>query len=861
MESSGFGERLRRRRIAAGLTQESLAARSGLTAKGIAALERGRRQRPYPHTVQALAVALGLSAAEQEELVGNPAALGAASPSTIFSQPPVIPAPPTPTIGRDLAVEAVLERLAQDDGQLLTLTGPGGVGKTRLALVVAREATELFPDGVFFVPLASLTDPDLVIPTILATLDRTERAERKAPDALAVELHGRRVLLVLDNLEHLLPAAGDVAGLLASCPELKILVTSRSPLRIRGEREYPVPPLVLPDLHHIPTRGEVAAADAVELFVERAQASSPAFALTQNNAAAIAAICRRLDGLPLALELAAARMRLLSPTELLARLDQALPLLTGGARDLPERQRTMHQAIGWSYHLLNPAEQALFRRLAVFAGGWDADAARAIGKDAGPDDDDILDLLSGLVEHSLVVAEVTAEGTTRYRMLETIRAFGQEQLAATAEADTVRQSHATWYLSLAESTEPRLRGPEQSAWLRRLEMEHPNLRAALTWAVESSCPEHQEQGLRLAGALWLFWFVRGHDAEGRAWLDRLLAASDDRPSEPRAKALFGAGMLSTALHDIAGAMVRFESGVRAAQSVGSRSIEALASFGLGDYARQQHDFSQASLHYETAIRLFRELDDRVWIGSGLNGLAMVALATGDIDRVERLTNEALALLSEAEDTWSIAETCAVAAEAAHLRGDVTRAAPLYARALATFWEQGDRRASSGTIERVAALAVSRGLAEIAARLLGAVAVARNTVLSTGAATAGPTRAGKQARSEAHRLLGDAAFARAWEAGQALTLDDVVVEALACIEDLAARPIVPAAQAGTTPEGLSAREVEVLQLLATGLTNREIADRLFLSEHTVRAHLRRIYPKLAITTRAEAVRFAIEHHLG
>ena len=861
MERSGFGERLRRRRIAAGLTQETLAARSGLTAKGIAALERGRRQRPYPHTVQALAAALGLSAAEQAELAGNPLASGAASPAPPLAHLPVVPAPPTPTIGRNQDVEAVLDCLARDGDRLVTLTGPGGVGKTRLALVVAGEAAGLFPDGVVFVPLASLTDPDLVVPTILSSLDHTERAERNTSDALAALLHGRRLLLVLDNLEHLLPAASNVAGLLASFPELTILVTSRSPLRLRGEREYPVPPLVLPDLRHIPTRAEVAAADAVTLFVERAQASLPAFALTQDNAAAIAAICRRLDGLPLALELAAARMRLLTPTELLARIDQALPLLTGGARDLPERQRTMHQAIGWSYRLLNPAEQALFRRLSVFAGGWDAAAAQAIGGGTDPHDIDTLDLLSGLVEHSLVVAEATAEGTTRYRMLETIRAFGQEQLAATAEDDVVRQKHAALYLSLAESAEPGLRGPEQGVWLRRLEMEHPNLRAVLTWAIESSCPEHREQGLRVAGALWLFWFVRGHDAEGRAWLDRLLAASDDCPSEARAKALFGVGMLSTTLHDIAGAGVRFESGLRAAQSVGSRSIEALAWFGLGDCARLQHDLPQAVLHYETAVHLFRELDERVWIGSGLNGLAMVALAVGDIDRVERLTDEALALLGDAGDTWSIAETCAIAAQAARQRGDVARAAPLYARGLATFWEQGDRRATSGTLEGVAALAVSRGLAEFAARLLGAVVVVRNSILSTAAATAGPSRSGRFARAEARRLLGDAAFARAWEAGQALTLDEVVVEARAFVEELASNPIAPVAPAETALAGLSTREVEVLQLLAAGLTNREIADRLFLSEHTVRAHLRRIYPKLDVTTRTEAVRFAVEHQLG
>lgn len=588
MEPSGFGERLRQQRKRAGLTQEELAARAGLTAKGIAALERGRRQRPYPHTVRALASALKLSDDERAALIGD------ASPPSFLPHLAVGSALPTPTIGREQAVEDVIHRLRRSNGRLITLTGPGGVGKTRLSLVVARKATDDFPDGVFFVPLASLTDPGLVVPAVMASLERAERSEQKTSEALHAYLQGCRLLLVLDNFEHLLPAAGDLAALLASSSELKILATSRSPLRIRGELEYPVPPLVLPGLDHIPTREEVAAADAVQLFVERAQASSPAFALTQENAAAVAVICRRLDGLPLALELAAARMRLLSPTELLARIERALPLLAGGARDLPERQRTMQQAIDWSYRLLNSAERALFRRLSVFAGGWDVAAAEAIGADADLHGASPIDVRSGLLEHSLVVAETTSDGTTRYRMLETIREFGQEQLAATAGADVVRQDHMAWCLSLAEATEPELRGPQQGMWLRRLEAKHGNFRAALRWAVASSRPEHRERGLRLAGALWLFWFVRGHDAEGHGWLDRLLATPDDCPSATRAKALFASGMLATALRDVAGAIGRFESSVEMARSVGNRSIEALARFGLGDCARMRGDDPRAT---------------------------------------------------------------------------------------------------------------------------------------------------------------------------------------------------------------------------------------------------------------------------
>ncbi|HEV2129035.1 MAG TPA: helix-turn-helix domain-containing protein, partial [Thermomicrobiales bacterium] len=416
-EPSGFGERLRRRRLAAGLTQEELAARAGLTAKGVAALESGRRRRPYPQTVRALATALGLDDTERAALVGAPQP--ATPPPLADPGVPVLPAPPTSTIGRDAEVEEVLALLGQDDRRLVTLTGPGGVGKTRLALVVARQAADLFPDGVVFVPLAALTDPGLVVPTVMAHLNLAERMDHRLIDDLAAYLRGRHLLLVLDNLEHLLPAAADISTLLTTTPELTILATSRAPLRLQGEREVPVAPLTLPRLVHLPTREEVAAAEAVQLFVDRARDAAPTFALSQENAAAVAAIARRLDGLPLALELAAARLRILSPTELLARLDQSLPVLTGGARDLPDRQRTIRQAIEWSYRLLAPEEQALFRRLSVFAGGWDAAAAEAVGgQDAAT-----LGVLSALVEHSLVIAEASGDGSTRYRMLETIRQF------------------------------------------------------------------------------------------------------------------------------------------------------------------------------------------------------------------------------------------------------------------------------------------------------------------------------------------------------------------------------------------------------------------------------------------------------
>ncbi len=355
-KATSFGERLRRLREAAGLTQEELAERAELTVAAIAALERGRRQRPYPHTVQALSDALGLSGEEKEELVASVSGRKSAAVAPVASSVPGLPVPPTPLIGRERDVEAVGKLLLVERARQVTLTGPGGVGKTRLALEIASEHQASFPDGAVFIALAPVGDPSLVIPTVARSLGLAEVAGQPLPDQLRSYLRDRQMLLVLDNFEQVLDAAPDVANLLSSCPHLTVLVTSRAPLRLRGEREYAVGPLRLPELNRIPAPEEAAQSDAVRLFLERARDVSPAFELTRVNATAIVAVCRRLDGLPLALELAAARLRSLSPTQLLARLDQSLPLLSGGARDLPERQRTMRAAIEWSYQLLQEPE-------------------------------------------------------------------------------------------------------------------------------------------------------------------------------------------------------------------------------------------------------------------------------------------------------------------------------------------------------------------------------------------------------------------------------------------------------------------------------------------------------------------------
>jgi len=529
-----FGARLRRYRLAASLSQGELAERAELSVDAVGTLERGRRTLPRPDTVALLAQALNLAPPERAALIAAarprlvptllPHAAAATPPPSRLHIPP-LPVSLTTFIGREREVSSLRDRLLDPRTRLLTLTGPGGTGKTRLALEVAALARAAFPDGVAFVPLAALTDPTLALSTIAHALGlvEAEAAGRTPVETLATALADLRLLLLLDNLEQVDAAASQITEVLTAAPGVTALVTSRTRLNVRGERVAPVPPLDVPDPAASLRVDDLPRFDAVRLFVERARDARPDFALTERNATPVAAICARLDGLPLAIELAAARIRHLPPAALLRRLDGSLALLTDGPRDLPRRQQSLHETIAWSYALLDDEGQTLFRRLSVFVGGCTAAAAAAVCRAldeapldgaplAGPPrEGDLLAGLVGLADQSMLAVTEQADGEPRFALLETMRVYALEQREAAGEDDALRRAHAAWCLALAEEAEPALTGPDQHMWLERLEREHDNLRSALGWLRESA---DGEAGLRLAAALWRFWHIRGTSARG-----------------------------------------------------------------------------------------------------------------------------------------------------------------------------------------------------------------------------------------------------------------------------------------------------------------------------------------------------------
>lgn len=779
MTEISFGDLLRRHRLRAGLTQEALAERTGLSSRGISDLERGARELPRKETLRQLLQALDLTRADHAALIAaarRPPAVPRAIHSDRLSG---LPLPLTLLIGREADVEAIAILLAEPSTRLLTLTGPGGTGKTRLAIAVAERLASVFPDGVTFVPLAPLADPTLVISTIADALGVREAVGQPLIAAITAYLREKRLLLILDNFEHLLPSAPQIIELLGGCRWLTVLVTSRMRLRLSGEREVPVSSLSLHAAASPHGGARIAQAPAVQLFVARAQDARADFALTDDNAPDVLEICRRLDGLPLALELAAARCKILPPAALLARLDRRLPLLTGGAQDLPERQQTLRATIAWSHDLLSEEERILFRRLGVFAGGWPLQAAEAVANGAGGLD--VFEDLTSLVDKNLVRVADNVDDEPRFTMLETIREFALECLDREPdEALAMRQAHARYFAdrAIAAWDDLTVGVPRAVRWVRA---EEANLRVALGYLLDAN---DVETALRLVGSLSEYWTVSGGQfTEARGWLDRSLRQGAHATPAARAWGLCGLTVLAGFQGDwVAGRQAATE-GIALARLAGDPLLVALGLFAFSiveDFEGRQP--ATESLVLE-AVEAARAAQHAGMLGWTLHALGRRRLSAGELHEARAAFDEALALHRGCGAVWGECWGLINLAWLTQTRGDLAGAAGLLADSLRL------RRTSALVADvyvellGVIGLAHLAGRAEAAARLFGAENAYSTRLGYRGFGDIGLPRR-ERIRHELAAQLGDDRFRDLWESGQAMSIAEAIMEALALANDLA-----------------------------------------------------------------------------
>jgi predicted ATPase/DNA-binding CsgD family transcriptional regulator/DNA-binding XRE family transcriptional regulator len=923
-EIGRFGLLLQRHRTAAALSQEELAERAGVSRRAVADLERGARRSPHPATVRQLADALKLNEADRAALIAachrdartntTKNGISQSAPPVeqepdeyrshaavqqvrrevkIRSNPPLsmtqhkLPIMPGSFVGREQEQVEVLRLVGEQGIRLVTLTGPGGVGKTRLALHVAAQLPNHLDDDVVFVSLAPLSDPGLVPAAIAHALDVREVRNIPLLHTLQVYLQSRGVLLLLDNFEHVVAAAPVVGDLLISCARLHVVVTSRAPLHIRGEYELEVLPLRLPASNASSAPAELLETEATRLFYERARARRADFAITRDNALAVAEICRRLDGLPLAIELAAARVRVLPPAALLAHMQRRLPILTGGARDLPSRQQTLRETIAWSYQLLGASEQRLFRRITVFIGGCTLASIATVCLDTGDAPEVLLDLVAALVDQSLLKQVESANTELRYRLLDTIREYGLEQLATSAELETLAQRHAEYFVHLAEDAEAGLAGADWRAWRWQLHAERENLRAALDWAVAWG---ETDIALRLVGSLWR-WFRPDAIAEGRRWIEQALALPGG-DVQSRAKALYAFGVVAmqqgeyrvaaTAWKDsistwrglgdlprLADALMYLASiyrpdaravsallseSIALARQVGEPRRLALALGFLGWQVLQSVGPDAARPPLDEALPLARQPGDPwelIWV---LYVSGLLAVREGEEETARVRFDEALDLAREARDNMMAALALAADGRAALHTHDIGGAIMRFRDGLRLGADAGFRIGLAYNLEGIAIVCSECNQLERAARLLGAAERAYALVDVPGLV---PYSALVDRANSALRVrLGQDGFAAAQAEGRSLRTEDAIADALSV--EIEAQE--PGARGHAAPDGLTPREIEVLRLLAAGRTNPEIAAALVISVKTVERHLANVYAKIGARTRVDAATHAVSRGL-